>query len=289
MVSSRRCMTLIGLRITSLILMASGGGAYAQSVLPGVSSPPVNGALSTLAPGYAQAQQKSSTPTVDQATSPFKSSDWDLGNSIESPKTPYVLRAGASIPATLITGINSQLPGKVRAQVSRNVYDTATGNYILIPQGAQLLGEYSSGVVYGQDRVMVVWQRITFPDGRTLDIGTMPGTDVAGASGFHDQVNNHYIRTFGSAALLSAIAGGISYAVDKNAPTSNASGGSPVTAQGEVASQVGNTVGNLVNGVMQKNLNVAPTNTIRPGYPFNVMVTKDITMQVSYANVYREP
>jgi type IV secretory pathway VirB10-like protein len=282
-------MTLRVLGITSLILVAR-GGAYAQSALPGVSSSPINGALSTPVPGYAQAQQKSSTPTVDQATSPFKSSsDWDLGNSIESPKTPYVVRAGASIPAKLIEGINSQLPGKVSAQVSRNVYDTATGNYILIPQGARLLGEYSSGVLYGQDRVMVTWQRITFPDGRTLDIGAMPGTDVAGASGFQDQVNNHYVRTFGSAILLSTIAGGISYAADKNTPTSDASGGTPVTAQGEVASQVGNTVGNLVNNVMQKNLNVSPTITIRPGYPFNVTVTKDITMQTPYANVYREP
>jgi type IV secretory pathway VirB10-like protein len=273
------------LGVLCLVLWLLGGSpAHAQGISPSMSpiSPPMQ-------VGGQQSQQQSPVKTLAETTSQFKESNWDLGSNVELAKTPYVVRAGTVIPATLITGINSQLPGMVRAQVSQNVYDTATGNYVMIPQGSQLIGEYSTGVAYGQSRVMVTWKRITFPDARVLDIGTMPGTDVGGASGFADQVNNHYLRTFGSAILLSAIAGGISYAVDKNSPVNNSAGGSTVTAQGEVASQTGNTVGTIVNSVMQKNLNLAPTIMIRSGYPFDVLATKDITMQVPYANVYRQP
>jgi type IV secretion system protein VirB10 len=283
-----------------LALAMAPDNADAQNVVPGIPASTVTNALSQMIPGgmpavpglqqqQPQQQQQRPVQTVEEASSQFKTDDWDLNKSIEMQKTPYVLRAGALIPATLITGVNSELPGMVMAQVSRNVYDTATGNYILIPQGSRLIGEYSSGVQYGQDRVMVVWKRITFPDGRTLDIGTMPGADVAGQAGFEDQVNNHYMRTFGTAILMSAIAGGIAYGVDKSSPTASVAGGTPVTAQGEVASQMGNTLGSLVSNVMNKNLNIAPTIIIRPGYPFNVVATKDITMQVPYANVYREP
>jgi len=278
--------TLIWAAVLGLVLwmLSSIPQAHAQGIPPSMSpiSPPMQ-------VGGQQSPQQSPVKTLAETTSQFKESNWDLGNNVELAKTPYVVRAGTIIPATLITGINSQLPGMVRAQVSQNVYDTATGNYVMIPQGSQLVGEYSTGVSYGQNRVMVAWKRITFPDGRVLDIGTMPGTDVGGASGFADQVNNHYVRTFGSALLLSAIAGGISYAVDKNTTANNSAGGTTVTAQGEVASQTGNTVGTIVNNVMQKNLNLAPTITIRPGYPFDVLATKDITMQVPYANVYRQP
>ena len=257
-------------------------GAQTSSPITSPISPPV-------AVGQPSSQAESAVKTVDQATQVFKQQgSWSLDNSMEFGRTPYVLRAGSVIPAILVTSIDSQLPGLIRAQVSQNVYDTPTGNYVLIPQGSQLLGEYSTGVTYGQTRVMVAWKRITFPDGRVLDIGAMPGTDIGGKSGFEDQVNNHYLRTFGSAILLSTIAGGIAYGVDKNTPVS-ASGAQQVTAQGEVATQMGNTLGQMVNGVLQKNLNLAPVVTIRSGYPFNVLATKDITMQVPYANVYREP
>ena len=133
---------------------------------------------------------------------------WRMDSKPEPPRTRYELRAGFVVPATMISGINSGLPGQVIGQVSQNVYDTPTGKYLLIPQGSRLVGAYSSDVVYGQERVLVAWQRIVFPDGKAMDIGAMPGADSAGYAGFHDKVNNHYLRTFGSALLMSAIIAG---------------------------------------------------------------------------------
>jgi type IV secretion system protein TrbI len=135
---------------------------------------------------------------------------WKLDSAAEPPRSPYELRAGFVVPGTLISGINSELPGQIMGQVAQNVYDTATGKYLLIPQGSRLVGSYSSSVVYGQSRVLVAWQRIIFPDGKAMDIGAMPGADSAGYAGFNDQVNNHYIRIFGSAFLMSGVIAGVS-------------------------------------------------------------------------------
>ena len=126
------------------------------------------------------------------------SDDDYLENSKKNPRSPYEVKAGSYIPAALITGINSDLPGSVNAQVTENVYDTVTGNYLLIPQGAKLVGEYNSSLSFGQQRVQVVWNRIIFPDGKSLDIEKMQGTDISGYTGFYDKVNNHYLRIYAS-------------------------------------------------------------------------------------------
>jgi type IV secretory pathway VirB10-like protein len=105
---------------------------------------------------------------------------WRLDSQPEAPRSPFELRAGFVVPATLISGINSDLPGQIMAQVAQNVYDTPTGKHLLIPQGSRLVGSYSSDVAYGQSRVLVAWQRIVFPDGKAMDIGAMPGADSAG-------------------------------------------------------------------------------------------------------------
>ena len=110
-----------------------------------------------------------------------------LENSKKKPRSPYEVKAGSYIPAALITGINSDLPGSVNAQVTENVYDTVTGNYLLIPQGAKLVGEYNSSLTFGQTRVQVVWNRIIFPDGKSIDLEKMQGVDIAGYSGFQDK------------------------------------------------------------------------------------------------------
>ena len=103
---------------------------------------------------------------------------WKLDSQPEAPRTPFELRAGFVVPATLISGINSDLPGQIMAQVAQDVYDTPTGKHLLIPQGSRLVGSYSSDVAYGQARVLVAWQRIVFPDGKAMD-GAMPGADSA--------------------------------------------------------------------------------------------------------------
>jgi len=204
---------------------------------------------------------------------------WKLSSQLEAPASPYSLRAGFVIPATLISGINSDLPGQIIGQISQDVYDTATGKYLLLPQGSRLVGSYTSDVAYGQSRVMVAWQRIVFPDGKTLDIGAMPGADGAGYSGFNDQVDNHYVRIFGSAILMSGITAGVSYSQNSN----NTVNGQP-TASSALSEALGQQLGSTASQMINKNLNISPTLEIRPGFRFNVMCVKDLVMDKPYAS-----
>ena len=139
-----------------------------------------------------------------------------LPNQVVAPRSYYELKRGSVIPATLITGINSDLPGRITAQVSQNVYDSATGYRLLIPQGTKLMGRYDSKISFGQSRVLVIWTDIIFPNGSTLQIGGMAGTDAEGYGGFTDQVDNHYFKTFGSAILLAIIGTGMDMAVPQS-------------------------------------------------------------------------
>jgi type IV secretion system protein VirB10 len=206
-----------------------------------------------------------------------KADRWLLDSDVEAPRTAYEIRAGSVIPATMISGINSDLPGQITAQVSQDVFDTPTGRHRLVPQGSKLVGRYSHNVVMGQSRVLVAWQRIVFPDGKALDIGSMGGVDSAGYAGFQDQVDRHYVRLFGSAILMSGIAAGLtsSRVNPENDPygSSNAATLSQNTAQ---------QVGEVASKMIEKNLDIAPTLKIRPGYRFNVTAVKDLTFDKPY-------
>ncbi|MFJ4157230.1 TrbI/VirB10 family protein [Pseudomonas sp. NPDC089752] len=207
-----------------------------------------------------------------------ESDRWRLDTAIEAPRSPYELRAGFVIPALLVSGINSDLPGQIMAQVTQSVYDTPTGKHLLVPQGSRLVGSYSSDVAYGQSRVLVAWQRIIFPDGKAMDIGSMPGADSAGYSGMNDQTNNHYVRIFGSALLMSGIVAGISLSQDR----ASGNGDDRETASSAMSEALGQQLGQVTAQMIAKNLNIAPTLEIRPGYRFNVMVTKDMTFSKPY-------
>ena len=206
---------------------------------------------------------------------------WALKQAVENPTSPYELRAGSVMPATLISGINSELPGMIMAQVSQHIFDTPTGHNLLIPQCSRLVGTYTSNVAYGQSRVLVAWQRIVFPDGKALDLGAMPGADGAGYAGYADKVNHHYLRLFGSALLMSAITAGIAYSQDRNQQT-NAFGYAVPTASQEMSQALGQQLGMATANMIQKNLNISPTIEIRPGFRFNVIVTKDIALTKPY-------
>jgi type IV secretion system protein VirB10 len=190
----------------------------------------------------------------------------------KKPRSRYELKAGSYIPAALITGINSDLPGNVNAQVTENVYDTVTGNYLLIPQGARLIGEYNSSLTFGQNRVQVVWNRILFPDGQSIDLKKMQGVDIAGYTGLHDKVDNHYLRIYGSAILLSLI--GASYDILNNQQQQAAN-----DTRGIVAANVGQKLSDVSSQTLEKNLDVQPTLVIDPGYKFKVMVMKDMALE----------
>jgi len=193
----------------------------------------------------------------------------------------YELKTGTVIPGVMVSGVNSDLPGSLIAQVSQNVYDTATGRHLLLPQGAKLYGVYDSRVVYGQERVLIAWNRVIFPDGSSVTLGAMPGTDTAGYAGFQDQVDNHYLRIFGSAIMMSFITGGVSYAVDQTA--NNSGNNTSTTMQDEMVSTLAAQLGQTTIQLLQKNLNIKPTLEIRPGYKFNVIVTKDLVFRGPYA------
>ncbi len=205
--------------------------------------------------------------------------DWTNPASVEAPSTMHIIRTGSVIPATLIGGINSDLPGQIVGQVAQDVCDTPTGEHVLIPQGSRLVGEYSSDVQYGQSRVFVVWQRIIFPDGKALDLGAMPGSSGAGYSGFRDRVNNHYVRIFGSAIMMSAILAGVE--MTQNNQDYNQSSNQQRMSDA-MSEALGNQLGGVMAEMLQKNMNIAPTLEIRPGYRFNVMLVKDLIFPGPY-------
>lgn len=204
----------------------------------------------------------------------------DLGylpNRVVPQQSPYELKRGSVIPATLISGINSDLPGRITAQVSQNVYDSATGHRLLIPQGAKLFGRYDSKVSFGQSRVLVVWTDTIFPDGSTLQIGGMAGTDAQGYGGFHDKVNNHYWRTFGSAALIALIGSGIDASVPESSTLATHE-----TASDAARRNFAESFERVAEQTISRNLNVQPTLEIRPGYKFNILVDQDIIFPETY-------
>lgn len=198
-----------------------------------------------------------------------------LNSMKQSPVSPYEIKAGTVIPGVMISGINSDLPGQIIAQVSQNVYDSATGKHLLLPQGSKLFGTYSSNVSHGQKRVLVAWSRVNFPDSSSLDLQGMAGVDQAGYAGFSDKVNNHYLKIFGNALLLSVITAG----VQLSQPESSNSNSSQLTPQQQVAAALGQQMGQVGIEMIRRNMDIQPTLEIRPGYRFNIMVNKDVILE----------
>ncbi|WP_312366032.1 IncP-type conjugal transfer protein TrbI [Ensifer sp.] len=200
-----------------------------------------------------------------------------LPSTVVPAQSPFELKRGSVIPATLITGINADLPGRISAQVNHPIYDTATGRHILIPQGTKLFGRYDSEVAFGQSRVLVIWTDLIFPNGSTLQIGGMAGTDAGGYGGFKDKVDRHILRTFGSAALVALIGAGI----DMSLPADYRDRGRD-TASDAARRSFAETFGRVAERTIGKNLDVQPTLNIRPGYIFNVLVDQDIIFPSAY-------
>jgi type IV secretion system protein TrbI len=187
---------------------------------------------------------------------------------LTNPPSPYVVQAGAVIAAALITGIRSDLPGQVTAQVTENVYDSPSGKYLLIPQGAKLIGAYDSQISFGQDRVLLVWTRLIMPSGRSIVLERQPGADTQGFAGFEDEVDYHWGRLFAAAALSTLLGVGSELGATNN---DNAI----VQALRQGSSNSLNQTGQQVVG---RNLNVQPTITIRPGFPVRVIVNRDLVL-----------
>ena len=183
------------------------------------------------------------------------------------------LFAGAVIPAVMLTGIDSDLPGTITAQVRQTVYDSLNPAAALIPQGTRIIGEYSSDVAYGQSRVLVAWNRLIFPNGVMMGLKGMSGTDGEGQAGFRDQVDNHYMRIFSSAVLMSMLGVGAQLSQPQNAGALN----TPSAGQ-QAASALAQQMDNVGTNLLNKNLSIQPTLTIRPGYAFNVLVNRTMIL-----------
>jgi type IV secretion system protein VirB10 len=181
--------------------------------------------------------------------------------------------AGTTIPAVMVGGINSDMPGMVIGQVAENVYDTATGNYLLIPQGARLIGQYDNSVSMGQTRVGVIWNRIVYPDAESIDLGTMEGADQGGYAGFHDRVNTHFWSKIGNALLISIAGAGVQLSQPQ------AVNGQNYNSQQIAAAALGQQFGELGQEYARAGLSIPDTLEIRPGYRFVVMVNKDMHLR----------
>lgn len=184
------------------------------------------------------------------------------------PPSPYILQAGTVIPAALITGLRSDLPGQIAAQVTSNVYDSPSGRYLLIPQGARLLGEYDSNITIGQNRLLLVWTRLILPDGRSISLNREPGTDGAGAAGLQDRVNYHWGRIFLAAGLATILNVGLENGVESE---DNVATAIREAAQG--------TIGRTGDEIVRQQISVPPTLTIRAGFPVRVMITRDLILE----------
>jgi type IV secretion system protein TrbI len=224
-----------------------------------------------------------SAPTPANASSDLTSQDHKLAflngsvdrrttspDRIQPPASPYVLQAGAVIPASLITGLRSDLPGQVTAQVTEDVYDSPTGEILLIPHGARLIGQYDAQIAFGQSRALLVWNRLIMPNGRSIVLERQPGADTEGYAGLEDEVDNHWGMLF-KAAILSTV-----LSVGSEAGMSGNNNGSLAEAIQQGLSQSINQTGQQVVG---RSLNIQPTITIRPGFPVRVLVTHDLVLE----------
>lgn len=196
----------------------------------------------------------------------------------KAPLSPLEIKTGTIIPAFMIDGINSDLPGDLIAQVSENVYDTAAGQHLLIPQGTKVFGTYDSEVAFGQNRLLVVWKRLIFPDGSTLELAGMPGADSGGFAGFHDKVDNHYLRLIGWGVFTSMLTAGFQL----SQPANNNFNNNALTPMQIGAASVGQQFSQLGLETARRNMRVQPTIVVRPGYRFVIKVNRDVIFPSAY-------
>lgn len=186
---------------------------------------------------------------------------------LTAPASPNIVQAGSIIPAALINGIRSDLPGQITAQVTQNVYDSPTGRILLIPQGARLVGEYDSQITAGQARVLLAWDRLILPDGRSIALERQPGADAAGYAGLQDRVDEHWGNMLKAAAISTLLGVGAEMATNNNDPLVQA-----------LRYGTQDTINQTGQQIVRRQLDVPPTLTIRAGYPLRVVVTRDLVL-----------
>lgn len=212
------------------------------------------------------------TPTAQERQSAFLNAATDRRtvspDRVAAPASPNILQAGAVISAALITGIRSDLPGQITAQVTENIYDSPTGRILLVPQGTRVIGQYDNNVQFGQSRVLLVWNRLIFPNGRSIVLERQPGADAEGFAGLQDGVDYHWWDLAKAAGLSTLLSVGAELATNDDDRLIQA-----IRNGGQ------DTINDAGQQIIRRQLNVAPTLTIRPGFPVRVIVTRDIVLE----------
>lgn len=246
------------------------------SVMPNASAGPFNPMATGAAPTAAQPNDPTAIQNRQDQKQAFLTKGGDAATSntgsLQAPASPYTVMAGTVIPAALVTGINSDLPGQIIAEVTQPVYDTATGRYLLIPQGSRLIGRYDSQVAFGQRRVLLVWLRLVLPDTSSISLDKLPGIDPAGYAGLEDGVDWHWSRILAGAALSTLLGVSSELAVSNEGNVN----GNTVLALRDSAQNTANQVGQEIT---RRNLSIQPTLTVRPGFLLDVMVNKDLVLR----------
>ena len=265
----------------SSVFFRSGGQGQAAATTAQAAPGAANSlaAFDPLAAGPASTAAQPADPTVtqnrqDQKEAFLKAGSTETRNSghLALPASPYQVMVGTVIAGALVTGIKSDLPGDVIATVTEPVYDTATGKFLLIPQGSRILGKYNSQVSYGQSRVQVVWNRVILPDTSSLTLDNLVGTDPAGYAGQEDDVDWHWNRIFAGAVLTTLLGVGAELA----APENRQDGNGIVIAGRDSAQDSINQVGQEIT---RRNMNIQPTLTSRPGLPVRIIVNRDLVLR----------
>ncbi|QAY95229.1 conjugal transfer protein TraI [Methylovirgula ligni] len=264
--AQRRAQEIEAARVSRLFAQTDQQPQSVTQVVPGASAaatatpattPPVDA-------GSAQNMQDRKTAFLNASTDKRTVSS----DRLEAKASPYVVQAGTVIPAALITGIRSDLPGQITAQVTEAVYDSPTGKYLLIPQGAKLIGQYDSSVAFGQSRILLVWTRLIMPDGASIVLERQPGADTEGYAGLEDEVDNHWGMLFKAAVLSTLLSVG-----------AEAGTGSDENNLAQAIRQgASNSISQTGQQIVQRQLNIQPTLTIRPGFPVRVIVTRDLVL-----------
>ena len=224
--------------------------------------------LAALATLFGQDGNQTADTAESEIVSELNEADIYNPNILRRPISPYQVMAGTIIPASLVTGLNSDLPGQVIAQVTENVYDTPTGQYLLLPQGTRLLGRYDSNIDDGQSRALIIWNRLIRPDGSSLVIDNLSGVDLSGQSGLRDEVDRHTGSFFKAALLSSVLSVAAELGTDKEDVLTEA-----IRDGGQ------RTINQAGQRVVTRALSRKPTLRIRPGWRLGVIVNRDLVLE----------
>ncbi|WP_185998975.1 TrbI/VirB10 family protein [Novosphingobium aerophilum] len=260
----RQAAELKAARQSSLLIQ----GARTETGTPAVAA--ATAPEPSIGSGQSAAADASSSATADRKTQFAEKLDerGDVNpHGLATPASPYILMAGSVIAASLVTGVNSDVPGMVIAQVTQNVFDSASGQTLLIPQGARLIGKYDSVVAYGQSRALVIWQRLVMPDGRSVRLDNMPAADPSGYSGLSDRVNYHTGRLLKGVAIATLLGVGTELSITGESDLVQAIRESAQTSVSRAGDQI-----------TQRNLDIQPTIDIRPGAAVRLVVRQDLVL-----------